>query len=299
MVYVHGICRHEAGYSLAWWQALRPFLDDAIPDDNRLEVLWSDIVNPEALEAVPSANHVQAALELVQPRRAAAGDGDIAEQLRDVLMDRAHRQYVEASLRPAALEDKPEAAGRRAVQPSMPVAPEALINIPGIGCVNDFAQYLRDSSIRQAVIAHFTDVVAPKLKKGAELEVISHSWGTVVAYEGLRLLDTSAGLTGMVHTFFTVGSALSIGPVKRRLLPAAIDGHRPQAVQTWINLDARFDVIGGPLQGVPFAVDAEYLNLVPVGCSSWIPNPACAHGSYFNSQNDAVNRDIFARYIRG
>jgi hypothetical protein len=37
----------------------------------------------------------------------------------------------------------------------------------------------------------------------------------------------------------------------------------------------------------------------PVGCSALIPNPTCAHGSYFNPDNEAVNRNIFGRFING
>ena len=68
----------------------------------------------------------------------------------------------------------------------------------------------------------------------------------------------------------------------------------------WINLDARHDIVGGPMKGLPFAVDREFLGLDPVGCwPSFLPNPACAHGSYFVKDNTAVNRDIFGRFIEG
>jgi hypothetical protein len=61
-------------------------------------------------------------------------------------------------------------------------------------------------------------------------------------------------------------------------------------------LNARFDSVGVHLRGY-FAVDQEYLDLPPVGCSNLIPNPSCAHGSYFNPQNVLVNRDLFASSI--
>jgi hypothetical protein len=87
--------------------------------------------------------------------------------------------------------------------------------------------------------------------------------------------------------------------VKRLLMPNAIDGARPRVVQTWVNLNARFDIVGGHLRGNPFQVDDEYLELPPVGCSMIFPNPVCAHSSYFNMANAAVNQDIFARYVQG
>src|SRR4051812_48359666 len=46
IVYVHGICRHLPGYSDPWWAAMKPHVA-GIPDENRHEVLWSDVVTPE------------------------------------------------------------------------------------------------------------------------------------------------------------------------------------------------------------------------------------------------------------
>src|SRR4051794_18476005 len=47
LVYVHGICKHPAGFSDEWWDALHPFTDafvNGTRDETRLEVLWSDLV---------------------------------------------------------------------------------------------------------------------------------------------------------------------------------------------------------------------------------------------------------------
>jgi hypothetical protein len=70
-------------------------------------------------------------------------------------------------------------------------------------------------------------------------------------------------------------------------------------VRRWVNLDAHGDIVGGPLKGRPYAVDFDFLNLEPVGCNSLLGlvSPVCAHGSYFDGGNTAVNKDIFARYI--
>lgn len=291
IVYVHGICRHNAGYSDPWLAALAPFLANASSWNSR-EVLWSDIVHPETLEGVSRKEAANRnVLEIMHPQALAKGESDVVVEIKDILADRAHRQLVQASQ---------ETTGPEGVQTPLltrePIAAEALVGIPGLDCINDFGQYLIDDDVRRQVIDRFHQVVRPILKEGGQLEIISHSWGTVVAYEGLRLLD-GENLPEGVHTFFTVGSALAIGPVKRRLLAEAIDGRRPRLARTWVNLDARFDVVGGPMQGVPFGVDFEYLGLTPVGCSRVIPNPACAHSSYFNADNLAVNRDIFARHI--
>lgn len=229
---------------------------------------------------------------LEPPGRAATEEELLSEQIRDVLADRAQRELTDAVLRTSG------------VGPEVPltetIAPRAFLGIPGLDCIDDFVKYLLDDSIREQVIERFTRVVRPLLEQGASVEVISHSWGTVVSYEALRLLEDAAGRRrGSVHNLFTVGSALSIPPVKRWLLPAARDGRRPADVEAWVNLDARFDMVGGMLRQNPFEVDYEYLDLGPTGCSLIIPNPACAHGSYFHPDNLIVNRGIFARHIEG
>jgi hypothetical protein len=180
-----------------------------------------------------------------------------------------------------------------------PVAPLPLLEIPNAECINDFLVYVTSDAVRQRVIACFNEVVQPLIRGGGRVEVISHSWGTVVAYEALRLMDGTGETfpTCSVLNLFTVGSALSIPAVKRRLLSAAIDGRRPRLVRTWVNVNALWDVVGGPLNGEPFEVDAEYLNVPPVGCAVLLPQTVCAHFSYFRKANTLVNRDIFARHI--
>jgi hypothetical protein len=152
------------------------------------------------------------------------------------------------------------------------------------------------TAVRDQILARFNRVVVPLLQQGAEVEIISHSWGTVIAYEGLRNLDSQAGLTGSVHNLFTVGSALSIGPVKANLATRVSGGAKPRSVNRWINLDAAYDPVGGHIRNAPFLVDVERLNLPAVGCF-FIATPTCAHSSYFNRDNLAVNRDIFGFFI--
>jgi hypothetical protein len=269
VVYVHGICPHPKGYSDDWWRALKPFVKDVVLDENRLEVLWSDLVNPQ--------RRLRAAR--------AAQNNEVKKRVVEQLRDRAARQRVDA----AGDERGLVLNGGRSL----------LDEIPGLNCVDDFIIYLLDDDVRAAIKQRFTDVVGPLLRKGAEVEVISHSWGTVVAYEAMRDLEASGeSFTGSVLTFFSVGSALSIGEVKSRLQDNAKDGAKPAFVKWWANLNARFDVVGGHLKNAPFAVDEEFLGLRPVGCRQFIPDPVCSHGSYFDQDNLAVNRDIFGRLIR-
>jgi metacaspase-1 len=288
LVYVHGICRHDPGFSDPWWESLHPFTDafgDGARDDTRHEVVWSDLVNvagmgaaavgPAASEKAEWASRIRGVLE----ERAAVHVSDAGPSIAspDLARDFLAKNF---SSRPLLTSNASAAAA---------------FTVPGINCVDDFTSYMFDSAIRSAIIARFTGVVQPLLAGGAELDVISHSWGTVVAYEGLRALE-DAGVPQMrARNFFTVGAALSIFLVKLRLLPGNRDGHRPALVKRWINLNATGDPVGGGLQGKPYQVDAEFLNLPNLGCG--IFDAGCAHGSYFQPANVAVNRDIFADFI--
>jgi len=278
LVYVHGICRHDEGYSDNWWRALRPHLSPTLAeqlDENRHEVLWCEIVSPTRVFAGADRSLDGGETEVV------------AESIRAILEDRAERRVIEH------VADQPRGGPP---QPSRIAADRGALGIPGLNCVDDFVKYLLNDSIRDEVIDAFLSVVEPILRQGSALDIISHSWGTVVAYEGLRRLENS-GLRGRVGTLFTVGSALSIGPVKRRLLWK--DGARPGQVDQWVNLDARGDIVGGALDPDGFAVDVEYLGLHPTGCTSFLGlvSPACAHSSYFRNDNRSVNGGVFARQI--
>jgi hypothetical protein len=129
----------------------------------------------------------------------------------------------------------------------------------------DFLIYMVNNGMRQRIIDRFTEILRPLLASGANVDIISHSWGTVIAYEGLRELESDNSLSGRVASFFTAGSDLSISPVRSCLREQNKDGRRPGQVNRWINLDAEGDLVGGTLSDM-FAVDVEDLNLQPVGC---------------------------------
>jgi hypothetical protein len=288
LVYVHGICKHGPGFSKPWWEARRPFTPQ-IDQANVHEVIWSDIINPAMAFAAPARS-------AAPPQPLNDDQRRLAETLRVILRDRADQAEAEAG--EAAPGSAPAAgAGEHGVEMQ---AERGLFGgvTDAIECANDFVLYMTIPTIREQILERFDRVVRPLLEGGAEVEIISHSWGTVISYEALRRLDaqTSASLRGTVHNLFTVASALSLGPVKLNLAERIRGGARPQRVARWVNIDARFDVVGGHLQGAPFLVDIERLHLPPVGCMFPV-TPVCAHGSYFNPANLLVNRDIFGRYI--
>ena len=294
LVYVHGICLHDEGYSLGWWNSLAPHLKATLKNQlssNRHEVLWSRHVTPTDRALSMSDSGMTRSQE--QERKA------IQEMLTVVLEERAAFE-VSASMREGNRDASAmRSAGGQQAGPEESIS-RAAFGIPGIDCVDDFSKYLASDRVRAAVIDEFVNVVRPMLAAGQTIDVISHSWGTVVAYEALRLLE-GANLTGTVANFFTVGSALAVSLIRKRLRPG--DGRKPRMVDLWINLDAKSDFVGGSLRAVDLAVDAEFLDLAPVGCSGFgwpvkLYTPACAHSSYFHGDNHAVNRDIFAAFMQ-
>jgi hypothetical protein len=290
IVYVHGICAHEATFSDAWWAALQPFEPLAFGagtlGETRLEVVWSDIVSQAATaRAIASESPGGAATGAVVAPSEVARQRAAAE-IKEALRDRRDQHAMNAAAMAGGV-------------PGAAPMPAASFSVPWVNCIDDFASYLVDDTIRQQIIDRFIQVVRPELLAGHELDIICHSWGTVITYEALRQLEDQGLAPPLVRNLFTVGAALSIGPVKMRLRAANQDGRKPASVRRWVNLDAHDDLVGGPLEGRPYAVDDDFVNLQPIGCADvlGLVDPVCAHGSYFNAANLAVNRDIFAKFI--
>lgn len=271
LVTVHGIGKHLPGYSDGWWKALNqnaPSLapgelnNDQHPTGSRHEVNWSNLVNRSVRDA-----------------RSNRQTSRVAEEIKGELQDRADAASMPLVARGVRAPDTRGVFGNF------------------FSSIDDFAIYLTDRTRRDLILDRFFTVVRPLLQRGDKIEIISHSWGTVVAYEGLILLERqAANWPGRVHNFFTVGSALSILPVRHSLIAEASDRRKPSMVDRWINLNARYDMVGGRLMGNDrFDVQKEFLNLDPTNCNPF--DPGCAHSSYFDKDNTAVNHDIFGKFI--
>lgn len=265
VVYVHGISQHDSGYSDAWYDALRPHLGSQL---KKHEVRWSDLVNAArmmAAEASPA--------KLSEEERLRA-------QILAELEARKTRNGQVPIVRAGSTENQVRASSF---------------------ALDDFVRYMVWESTRNSILSRFEEVVSPMLNAGCTLHIISHSWGTVVAYEGLRRLDERRP-AGRVANLITLGSALSIATVQGNLFGRVSDGRMPKIVDSFVNVDAGGDIVGGPL-APPFKVTKEYLQQQPTGCSTfWLyprtaRNFTCAHSSYFENKNRRVQRDIIAHYI--
>lgn len=276
LVYVHGISQHKNTYSDPWWNSLQPYVGQTYGagtlNSTRWEVLWSDLVN--ASRALEGTRSTAESLERERLRR----------EINLVMQERQQQEI--------ATRTKGGPAARQA-------ANQARSMERGSGfSIDDFLTYMLDSKMRQQIIDRFTKVVEPLLRTNNRIDIISHSWGTVVAYEGLRELERNPSIQGRIGTFFTVGSALSMFPVRSYLRQENKDGRRPAFVDRWMNLDAKGDLVGGML-GDMFDVNQDYLELVPTSCPRGLfgYGLACAHSSYFVKDNVTVNRDIFGKFI--
>ena len=268
IVYVHGIGQHKPGFSDPWFEAIQPHL--AIAPEKH-EVLWSDIVNAKAFLAEDQ--------ETVEAITAA---------------EESLRRQIEVEL------DSRKRSNRQTKQETLPHDAKELWGVGSLS-FDDFIRYMCRPHTRSQILSRFDGVVRPLLERGRHIHIVSHSWGTVVSYEGLRQLDEHS-FPGRVASLFVLGSALSLAPVRANLFERVMDGRLPTHVCRFINIDAGGDIVGGPISP-PFRDVEQLLNQAPTGCPTffWRRRTArsfvCAHSSYFRPENTAVNRDILARYI--
>ena len=120
---------------------------------------------------------------------------------------------------------------------------------------NDVYQYLHTPAINSVM----NDGVRSAFARNVETVVISHSLGTVVAYNVLRQAGADRDLK--VPLFVTLGSPLAVKVVKRAVRPI---GH-PKCAAHWFNaMDDRDVVALFPLDDDNFEVDPDIENKTDV-----------------------------------
>lgn len=119
----------------------------------------------------------------------------------------------------------------------------------------DVFQYLRNPGIRDAIERG----VRQALTRGVPTVVVSHSLGTVVAYNLLRREGVAQGWVAPL--FVTLGSPLGVTAIKRSLSPV----EHPSCAAQWFNaFDPRDVVALYPLTARYFDIDPEIENKVDV-----------------------------------
>ena len=98
----------------------------------------------------------------------------------------------------------------------------------------DVAKYLSNAAIQKSI----NDGVLKAIKPGQEAVIVSHSLGTVVAYQVLMSRPTQFPAT-KVPLFVTLGSPLGVNAVQSRIKPHSF----PPAVGAWYNAMDPDDVV--------------------------------------------------------
>lgn len=283
IVWVHGIGEHPPGYSAAWVQVFNPFLN--LPPDGYIEVDW-DSVFTGLLDFSPDADTPMGSIlreATLTPRQQERADALQAE-LATILQARADALQPRPAGPLAFPADRPLEWSERfgAPQPHLALGflPDWLTNPDAY--LGDFIKYLVSRRVRNAVKEKAKEKLRPLAGVGDRCALITHSWGTVVAYDALTDLATEQPNLSINH-LVTLGSPLWL------VRPFLQDrtGRKPAQTATWLNIHAEGDPVGAYLRPA-FAVDQDYL--VP----TFGPDP---HGSYFVDGNALVQRDIIAVVI--
>jgi hypothetical protein len=120
---------------------------------------------------------------------------------------------------------------------------------------SDVYHYLHKPAIRAVMEAGVRSAFRP----GVETVVVSHSLGTVVAYDVLK--RDGAELEFKVPLLVTLGSPLAVSAVKKALRPIA----HPRCVAAWFNAFDERDVVSlYPLDADNFEVEPAITNKVDI-----------------------------------
>jgi hypothetical protein len=139
----------------------------------------------------------------------------------------------------------------KAVDRYVPVSSGASIAI----ATNDVYQYLRNPGVRDTLEEGVRKAMAPEM----QTVVVSHSLGTVVAYNLLR--REGASQHWKVPLFVTLGSPLGVTAIRNSLKPIK----HPECVVKWFNaMDERDVVALYPLTKGNFDIDPEIENKTDV-----------------------------------
>jgi hypothetical protein len=282
IVWVHGIGDHQPGYSAGWKQVYNAYLH--LPDESFVEVVWETVFEPSRARA---PRRRAAATPLTLTRQEELAEQQVREQLKGILRARGSA-YAEAQAPPRPSPRSRGVAGRDVIEWSELQRAarrrgffDWLTNPDEY--LGDFAKYLVSPRIRTAVQEEAKKKLRPLAEGGYRVSIVSHSWGTVVAYD--TLLDLEVELPSLpITNLFTLGSPLWL--VSGWLEDGS--GRKPGQLRFWMNVDARGDLVGSWLKPA-FQVDRDY-QVPAYGAGD-------PHGSYFVQGNEAVQRELVANTI--
>lgn len=282
LVFVHGRAQERLD-SIAlkkeWIDAWQAGLDKA---GLAMPIAETDVRFPyygDTLEQMTAGRSAEEAARIV-----VRGDG----------MDRAEKEFLQAWLKETQAEcGISDAEVAAVVDPA--VRERGVLNwgwvqgilsvldtkVPGASAASvalatkDVYSYLTKPAIRDTMDAGVRSAFAA----ATEAVVVSHSLGTVVAYNVLRRSDSAQGLH--VPLFVTLGSPLAVTVVKKEIRPIS----HPACAKRWFNaMDDRDVVALFPLDGSHFDVEPSIENKTDVdnptsnrhGISGYLGDPEVA-----------------------
>jgi metacaspase-1 len=290
IIWVHGIGVHHPGYSQDWQNKFNRYLD--LKPESYLEVCWDSVFDSKGIPARTAGPLEESRLKSypLSPREDLEAR-EVQDQLATILLARSQALETAKSRKPA----RPR--GAKSVPPGLPrpiewseigtefagtkgFLPDWLTNPDAY--LGDFAKYLISRGLRNAIKEKFKEVMRPLADSEFKIDVVAHSWGTVVAYDSL--LDLQTELPGLrLANLFTLGSPLwAVRPFLEDR-----SGRKASEVANWVNIHAVGDLVGSWLSR-GFRVDKEF-EVQSIGSD--------AHDSYFNSENEVVQKDIVAHFI--
>ncbi len=156
--------------------------------------------------------------------------------------------------------------------------------------VGDFVKYMVNKDIRRRV----QERLRTKLLEdpSTETDIVSHSWGTVIAYDVLHQLAQTRSQFKCVN-LFTFGSPLWMEPVKE-ILDDQGDHRKPTNTSRWINVYNTFDPVGpSSVGGLDGSINGGLDRDERVTFLAWNPH------AILNYLEDSAVGEILREALRG
>lgn len=131
--------------------------------------------------------------------------------------------------------------------------------------MHDATRYLRNrDGIGTAIRARVRDALAAAWAAGAQVLLIGHSLGSVIAYDTLWELSQEKPAQGRVDVFVTMGSPLATHFIRRRLRGTSGTGAAkyPTNIRRWVNFAAKGDTTALRPRLAPYFSEMVDLGLV-------------------------------------
>ncbi len=113
--------------------------------------------------------------------------------------------------------------------------------------LQDLSRYYEEEGIRNQLRNELKETLVPALEKGTRTMLISHSMGTIIAYDVLRELGISNPTFRLPH-LITIGSPLGLPHVVHKIQQEWGTVRTPSIVEKWSNFADRRDPVAADIR---------------------------------------------------